>query len=336
MNKFTICYNRYTWLTLWQKRITSLTERMKLFTPPGKFMMLALLCLLMTGNVAGQSSRVQSATGNTAGAANTTFTVNLPSVPSNGNTLIAVISTRGTSDNRVSSITQTSVANWKRVIQRANGYGVTTEIWYAPNTVSAGKTVTINLASLCAAAVVMEYSGILIPDATATQSAGNSTPSTGTPWNSITSMGIPTTQENEVWVGGISVSLANGDRTLSGIYNDFSLIGGAPVTSGATTNVNTKLYALDRIVDFTQAPNSGGRLSGTAQWAGAIATFKMPIAADLYCVISGTSTPVGWTETKFTGAGGYETTVPVNVTAVSSNIYKGVKNSIPMYMRVKI
>lgn len=54
MNKFTICYNRNTCPTLWQKRMISLTERMKTFTPPGKFMLLALLCLLMAGNVAGQ------------------------------------------------------------------------------------------------------------------------------------------------------------------------------------------------------------------------------------------------------------------------------------------
>ena len=54
MNNFTVCNNQNTWHNLWQKRITSLTERMKTFTPPGKFMLLALLCLLMTENVVGQ------------------------------------------------------------------------------------------------------------------------------------------------------------------------------------------------------------------------------------------------------------------------------------------
>ena len=239
----------------------------------GKIMMLALLLVLVIGNVTAQT-RVQTATGNTGGTANTTFTVNLTSAPVNGNTLIAVISTRGTSDYRVSSITQTNVTNWKRVVQKTNTSGVTTEIWYAPVTAAGGTSVTINLAaSLRAAAAVMEYSGILTPDITATQSQNNASPSTGTPWDSSIPMGIPTNQDNEVWVGGISLSLANGDRTLTGVYNDFSLIGGNAVTSGATTTADTKLYALDRIVDFTQAPNSGGRLSGTAQWAGAIATF---------------------------------------------------------------
>lgn len=54
MNNFTVCNNRNTWPTLWQKRINSLPERMKSFTPPGKFMMLALLCLIMTGNGVAQ------------------------------------------------------------------------------------------------------------------------------------------------------------------------------------------------------------------------------------------------------------------------------------------
>ena len=92
MNNFTVCNNRNLSAFFGQKRITSLPERMKSFTPPGKFMLLALLCIIMAGNVAAQSNSIQSATGNTTGNANTTFTVNLPSVPSNGNTLIAVIS----------------------------------------------------------------------------------------------------------------------------------------------------------------------------------------------------------------------------------------------------
>lgn len=267
MNNFTVCNNRNTWPALRQKRITSLTERMKSFTPPGRFIMLFLLCLLMTGKMAAQISRVQYQTGSTGWAANTSFTVTLAKAPANGNTLIAVISTRGSSANQVSSITQ-SGATWTRVVQASNASGSTTEIWYASNITNAVTAVKINLASLRAAAVVMEYSGILTPDVSASvpnnaSLSNNSTPSTGTT--------ITTTQDNEVWIGGISVP--NSVRNLTGIYNDFNTIDIVATTSTTSSN-NTKLYALEKIVDYTQKANSGGRLDAAAQWSGAIATFK--------------------------------------------------------------
>ncbi len=57
------------------------------------------------------------------------YSATLSNVPGNGNTLVAVIATRGASANQVASITQ-SGAIWTRAVQavNANGNGTTTEI----------------------------------------------------------------------------------------------------------------------------------------------------------------------------------------------------------------
>ena len=102
--------------------------------------------------------RVQSATGSTGTTASTTFNVNLTTSPVAGNTLVAVISTRGTSANRVSAISGGGVT-WSRVSQGTNTSGTTTEIWYGPNVSSGTTGITITQASLRSAAVVIEYSG---------------------------------------------------------------------------------------------------------------------------------------------------------------------------------
>ena len=161
MNKFTICYNRNTCPTLWQKRMISLTERMKTFTPPGKFMLLALLCLLMTGNVAGQT-RVQTATGNNGTDTPSKYiSLAMGSDTKTGNTLIAVISTRGKAINMVSGVSGGG-ATWIKAVESINNSGNTTEIWYSSNISIATKNIVITLSGISpwsrAAAIVMEYS----------------------------------------------------------------------------------------------------------------------------------------------------------------------------------
>ena len=81
--------------------------------------------------------------------------------PTDGNTLVAVISTRSTTANAVSSISQ-SGATWSRVASTTGIAGVTTEIWYAPNVSGAGTMVTINInvlnaSGIFSSAVVAEY-----------------------------------------------------------------------------------------------------------------------------------------------------------------------------------
>ena len=161
MNNFTVCNNRNTWPTLWQKRITSLSERMKSFTPPGRIMMLALLCLIIAGNVAAQT-RVQYASGNNGTSTPSKYiSLAMSSDTKSGNTLIAVISTRGTAVDMVSGITGGG-ATWIRAVQSTNNSGNTTEIWYSSNISVATKNIVITLSGISpwsrAAAIVMEYS----------------------------------------------------------------------------------------------------------------------------------------------------------------------------------
>jgi len=214
------------------------------------------------------AARVQSATatGNTGTAANTTFSVTMGSAPVAGNTMVAVISTRGVSADRVTAITQTG-ANWSRATQATNANGITTEIWYAPSVaLGAGTAVAITQASLRSAAVVMEYSGVL-----AVNPSDQVNNATGSSISPVTGTTPATTQANELWIGGIgSISST---PTLGTILNSFTSVTSAQSTNTTASN-NAKVYALNRIVNATGTASSGGALSVSAQWSGAIATFK--------------------------------------------------------------
>jgi hypothetical protein len=207
--------------------------------------------------------RVNSATGvsvNNQASFNVTVTA-----PADGNTLIAVISTRSTTANAVSSISQTG-ASWSRAASTTGTAGVTTEIWYAPNISGAATTVTINVSGgsgFDSTAVVAQYDGILSAsalDKTAT--------STGTNTAAFTGATATTTQANELWIGGIGLA---DNVSFSSPTNSFTSF--ANVNSGGSSTRST-IYALERIVTATGAAASGGTVSATAQWAGAMATFK--------------------------------------------------------------
>lgn len=242
---------------------------------------------------AGVPVRVNSATGNSGSGTVNSFNVTVPAA-ANGNTLIAVIATRGTSANRVSGITQTG-ATWTRASQANNTSGSTTEIWYAPNVTSPGTTVTINLAtSLRAAAVVMEYSGILTT--TPLDQTAGTTSDTGT--TAVTGTTPITTQPNELWIGGIGVT--NSARALSSIQNSFSQVASAQSTSG-TASQNSKVFALERIVSATGAASSGGTLDIASVRSGTIATFKAALPSGTPLVLGG-SAAGNYTLTGLSGA----------------------------------
>ncbi|MCX6878404.1 MAG: DUF6288 domain-containing protein [Verrucomicrobia bacterium] len=209
--------------------------------------------------------RVRYASGS-SGTSSTSFTVTMSAAPASGNTLIAVISTRGSTADRVSGISSVG-ATWARVAQSTNTSGSTTEIWSAPIGSGAGATVTIAIAAGRCAAVVVEYSGILPAspvDQTAASPGGNSTsPLTGTT--------SATTQANEVWIGAIGYRSST--PTLGTILNSFTSVASAQSTS-ITAGNNAKVYALESIVTATGSAGSGGTLSPAAIWSGAIATFK--------------------------------------------------------------
>jgi prolyl-tRNA editing enzyme YbaK/EbsC (Cys-tRNA(Pro) deacylase) len=229
-----------------------------------------------TANVARLNTSVGSSIG--AGGA-TSFAVSIPA-PTSGNALVAVISTRGNAGNQVSSITQ-SGAVWTRASQgtnTANG-GTTVEIWCAPNVTNAGTTVTVNLASsLHAAAVVMEYSGLVAANL-ADVSAGAS----GNSINANTGSTPATSQPNEVWVGGIG--LDSSSDTLSAILNSFISV--TNVASSDNANKNAVVYALERIAAANAPALSGGTVSSSDLWSGTIATFKAALSSGTPLVLSG-------------------------------------------------
>jgi hypothetical protein len=278
--------------------ITGSFQKMKGRIRYGKLLLLLGLLVFLNFSEVFSQTRVQYTTGNTGSGARTTITMTaLSTAPVNGNTLIAIISTRGTSANRVSSILQTGVT-WSFVTQAANTSGTTTEIWYAPNVSGAGTAITINLASLRAAAVIVEYSGILqvSPQDQVANNTGSVTPaSTGTT--------ATTTQANELWIGGIG--LVSSGYTLGTATNAFTTITNAASTNTTATS-NAKVYALERIATTTGTASTGGTISTSSQWSGAIATFKkaLPVITNFSPInsCSGSGATITITGTNLDGA----------------------------------
>jgi hypothetical protein len=220
-------------------------------------------------------TRVRSATGFSTGTTSTSFVVTMGAAPARSNTLVAVISTRGSTASRVTSISQTG-ATWTRAAQSTNSNGSTTEIWVAAVGDSAGTGVTIRTAAGRCAAVVIEYSGVLTAGSPVDQI--NSTDSSGNSNSPLTGTTAATTQAAEVWIGGIGYRAS--EPTLSATLNSFTAVQSAQ--SGSTTSANNaKVYALERMVSATGAAGSGGTLTATVQWSGAIATFKAASTSSL-------------------------------------------------------
>ena len=86
---------------------------------------------------------------------------------------------------------------------------------------------------------------------------------TGNSKDAITGISPLTTQANELWIGGIGY---NNTNTLGYIANSFSTI--------ANVSNSTKLYALEKNVTSTGTASTGGTLSSSTNWSGAIATFR--------------------------------------------------------------
>ena len=258
-------------------------------------------------------ARVQATTGS-ANNANTITMTTLGTTPANGNTLIAIISTRGTSQNQVSGITQTG-AMWTRATQAANAANATVEIWYAANVTNASKAITINLASsLKAAAAVIEYSGILTTNALDAV-AGNS----GTSTSAATGTTPTTSQTNELWVAGIA--LANSGNNLSAILNSFTQ---SATTSSTGAGTDTSVYALERVATATGTASSGGTVNASTAWSGAIATFKAELATGTPLTLTG-SAAGNYTLTGTTGTVSI-TAAPLTVTADDANRSYGSSN----------
>ncbi len=286
----------------------------------------AISILLLMGQVVVAQGRIQSAIGNTGTNASISFTVTLASPPQKGSTLIAVISGRTTTTNNVSGLVLSGggTTTWTRAVSVSANNTNNTEIWYTTAlSASAGTTVTITQGSTRAAAVIMEYDNLLYGaplDRIASANGNNSTVSTGTT--------ATTTAANELWIG--AASLRSSAYTLGAITNSFTEIDNAASTSG-TSDSNAKVYALERVVNSTGAASTGGTVSSSSRWSGAIATFKqvtIPSFSPMFaCAGSATSVIIngsgftGATALKFNGvnASSYTVNSSTKITAVLPN-----------------
>ncbi|MCX6873811.1 MAG: DUF6288 domain-containing protein [Verrucomicrobia bacterium] len=263
-----------------------------------------------------------AATGNTGTNPAASCTVTMSAAPARSNTLVAVITTRGNSANRVSSISQTGVT-WTKApgaegVNTSSSSGSTTEIWYGTNvTVGAGTVATIRFpaaTTLRAAAVLAEYSGLVAAspyDVTASAFSNSNTASTGTT--------LTTTQANELWIGGIG--LRDSTYNLGTPTNAFTPVASANSTNTTTTSLNAKTFFLEKIVAATGTAGTSGAIS-SSRWSGAIATFK---AASMMSLALSGSAAANYT---LSGSTGVVTITPKALAlsatpAVTSKTYDG-------------
>ena len=228
-----------------------------------------LICLVLLALTTQAQTRIQSAIGNTGTSAVTTFNVTLGTAPINGNTLIAIISTQSTATNTITSITQTG-ATWTRAVSSTGNTtnGTTTEIWYTTALSGGATAITINQSSARAAAVIMEYKG-LVYGSPLDVSASNF--NTNTSSAASTGTTATSTAAEALWIGGIG--LKSSTATLGTITNSFTAIANAASTNG-TANLNARTYALERFVTTTGTASTGGTVSSRLYWSGAVAVFK--------------------------------------------------------------
>lgn len=153
-------------------------------------------------------------------------------------------------------------------------YTMDSEIWFG--TVNSGTSQTI-IAALSysgsgvsyGVADVCEYNGLTSPAADKTASAS------GTSSNPVTGTTSATSQNDEVWIGGIStVTRAQTTPTL----NSFNLLDGALFNGFATGY-------LEYIASATGTANSGDTCASSIRYAGCIATFMSTSAKTWHSII---------------------------------------------------
>ncbi len=202
-----------------------------------------------------------------------------------GDSLVMIISTKGSSTAEVSSISGANPA-WSKNISVATSTGSTansTDIWSSVNIVNASATMTVTLANRLVGAVkIAEYSGIVgtgAADVNATTTGPASNPAkTGTT--------ATTNQAKELWIAGVTDVDAR--RTFSASTGGFTLE--ATTSTGSTTG-GLNIALLDKIVSATGVASSSLTMSTAVINSGAIQTFK---ALPTITLANGTE-PVGVT-----------------------------------------
>jgi phosphotransferase system IIB component len=277
-------------------------------------------------------TRVQSTNGFKTGG--TSWTLSLAKAPTNGNTLIAVVATMGDSADVVTVSSTNNAGGTQAWYRAASAYttapplfgtdGAEIEIWYAPNVQNPSTNVSIAWGSLITGeAVIMEYSGLLTAsplDRTATAVGTNSSPTTGTT--------ATTTQPNELWIGGICLQ-GPANPTFSSPANGFAVYDYIANWHwyGTLTYYYMSDYALDKVVTATDTAYTGGSLSASTYWAGAIATFK---AASYYTYTTNLALAGSAAPNYTLSATGSVTVAPTNLTvtaAANAKTYDGTTNA---------
>ena len=223
--------------------------------------------------------------GNATGSwsSGSTFTITLGATPTNGNTLIAVISTWAFTSGKygVSSISQTGVTwtgsgNGKQAYKIGASSYNEVEIWLGTVGSGASTTITVTLLDTggsdlyAALGDVCEYSGLASASTVLDKTATNENTSTTTGDTGTTAT---TTQANELFIGGIlGVITSASSATQSSPTNSFSLLDGNTHTSGDQT---WSLGYLEKIVSATGTANSSVTFANSVgRYLGVIATFK--------------------------------------------------------------
>ena len=217
-------------------------------------------------------TRVQTATGSGVNAgSNLTYSINLTTLPTNGNTLVFIGSNQNTNAvGNITSIIQSGVT-WTRVTSHTDIlHGQSTgncEIWIGNNISNATGSATINVTgstNIISMGRILEYSGIIYPHTTDVIFFNDGT---GSSFNQNANMFVAPSSPTEVWLVGTYIH-----GTSLGTYS--AGVGFSNV--GVTTNIQSKLSVDEAIVYSTSTPSDLSSISaGTGiSWSSVLATFK--------------------------------------------------------------
>jgi len=230
------------------------------------FIILICISAVLNFNVVYANPSITRVQGNARGGGSSSpLTVTLVQTPTDGNVLIAVIGSYGSTG--ISSVSSIEDGNgkvtWTKQVSKNDGYYRDVEIWLGVITSGASTTQTVTLSGSLhnVVADICEYSGIVTSnflDKTATHTAYSSNPDTGTT--------TTTGQANELWIGGTAIA----SQSQSTPTNGFSLLDG-------TLYGYISVAYLEKIVSLEGTANSGTTADGDNFWVGCIATFKASV-----------------------------------------------------------
>jgi parallel beta-helix repeat protein len=235
--------------------------------------------------------------------------ITLANAPIQGNVLISVIGIQGMHSTvtdaqgvvtaplsfetaTVSSINETGVVWTRQVRSNSTAFNLNVEVWLGVVVSQASPSITVNLDSLPSNMImaltvdICEYRGIATNsslDKTAINTGFGSTADTG--------LTAPTTQPNELWIGGILFESSGQQKSPT---NGFLLLDGQPNATGG--RVCTAF--LENIVNEQGTANSGTTIKYGDEilfcaWVGCIATFSST-PVDTPTPTPSTSNGTGW------------------------------------------